>query len=321
MGEAHYLFGEDADAIVETAESLLNEGGEDAVRLRVDVGELGRVEEEFGTPGLFGARAVRALVRNAQSASPKQGEHLLRLIGRVPPGGRLILCAPGVDWKKALHKKLKGMDGVRAREFRRPDAEGFRRWLEAEAQGLAIDEEALAWMAERLCGMRLAARQLLERLRLYDGGEGLRIGLNVVGELLGERAPDDLEEWRHRVAMRDPAAVAMARRLISGGQAAAVQMVSWLGMRMQQLLLYKWAMHRGERDPARAARLFGAARRCAEEEARRWRGGELVVAVRRVVESERLLKGAADFDDMVLIERLCLDLIDAGRLARWRGGG
>ncbi len=319
----HYLHGEDEDTIVEAAEALLNEGGADAVRLRADIGELGRIEEEFGNPGLFGAGPVHALVRNAQSASPKQGEHLLRLIGRVPENGRLILCAPGVDWKKALHKKLKALDGVQAREFRAPDEQAFARWLAQAAReaGLRLEEDVLAWLAERLCGMRLAARQLIERLRLYDNGAGEPIGMAVVGALLGERAPDDLEEWCHRVAMRDPASVAMARRLLAGGQAAAVQMVSWLGTRMQQLLLYSWAVHRGARDPAREARLFGEARRRAGEEARCWQGRELVAAVRRVVETERLLKGAADFDDMVLIERLTLDLVDRVRLARWQEGG
>ncbi|MDX8401980.1 MAG: hypothetical protein R8K47_05050 [Mariprofundaceae bacterium] len=46
----------------------------------------------------------------------------------------------------------------------------------------------------------------------------------------------------------------------------------------------------------------------------------LVAAVRRIVATERLIKGASDFDDGLLVERLCLDLIDEARLRCWMEG-
>ncbi|MDX8406884.1 MAG: hypothetical protein R8L58_00705, partial [Mariprofundaceae bacterium] len=114
---AYYLYGEDHDALFESAEALLNAGEADAIRLRVDVNELARIEEESRNQGLFGPSICYAMVRNAQSANPKQSEHLLRLVGDVAAGNRVIVCAPGIEWKKALHKKMQAVDTLAQCEF------------------------------------------------------------------------------------------------------------------------------------------------------------------------------------------------------------
>jgi len=42
----YYLSGEDHDALFEAADLLLAAGADDALRLRLDVSELARIEEE-----------------------------------------------------------------------------------------------------------------------------------------------------------------------------------------------------------------------------------------------------------------------------------
>jgi len=314
---AYYLYGEDHDAMAEAAEALLQAGEEAALRLRVDVNELARIEESSKNHSLFGPSNCYALVRNAQSANPKQCEHLLRLVGRVASGNRVIVCAPGIEWKKALHKKMQAEADVAQCEFFLPDERGFANWLSTELgkSGVKVSEEAMQWMAESLCGMRQAARQMIERLRQYDNGKGETLGMAVVGDLLGERAPEALEDWCHAVALRDSRAVSLASRLMRDQQVAEVQMLSWLGTRIQQLLLFSWFAAKKHRNPAQAASLFGEARKKVAEEVRGWRGSELVQAMGRINEAEKLIKGASVEDKPVVIERLTLDLVREGGLA------
>jgi len=312
---AYYLYGQDHDAIFEAAEALLAAGDPDAMRLRVDVNELARIEEESRSQGLFGSSCCIALVRNAQSANPSQSDHLLKLAGAVLPDNRLIICAPGIEWKKALHKKMQAESSVAQCEFSVPDEAQFQRWLESEIQvaGLNISPDALPWMAERLRGMRLAARQMIQRLAWYDGGACEMIPLEAVGELLGERAPDELEEWCHAVAKRDGAALKLTRQLLASQQVVEVQMLSWLGTRLQQILMYRWFQSKRQGNPSQSAKLFGLARQRVPGESRAWSGAEIGAAMGRIIEAEKLLKGASIEDKPVVLERLVLDLVTADR--------
>jgi len=312
----YYLHGEDQDALVEAAELLLADGDKGATRMRVDVTELARIEEASRNRGLFGPSYCYALVRNAQSANVKQSEHLLKMSRSVAAGNRLIICAPGIEWRKALHKKMKAENSLPQCEFASPDAAGFARWLAGEVNraGLQLAPETLQWMGVRLCGMRQATRRLLERLQCYDDGEGALLGMDVVGELLGERAPGALEAWCHAVAMREAHAVGLAHRLLVEQQVAEVQMLSWLGTRMQQLLMYCWYQSQHDRNPLQAAKVFGEARTQVSAEARCWRGAELTAAIKRISDAEKLIKGASLEEKPVVMERLTLDLVAAGRL-------
>jgi len=307
----YYLFGEDHDALYEAAEALLATG-DDALRMRVDISELARIEEESKNQGLFEPSNCYTLIRNAQSANPKQSAHLLKLLDTLSSDHRLIICAPGIDWKKALHKKMKAISSLPQCEFNLPDESGFKRWLDFELNksDLNISPDAVQWMAEQLNGMRLAARQMIERLRWYDNGEGKELGLDVIAELLGERAPGALEDWCHAVAMRQPEAVQLASRLLRDQQVAEVMMVSWLGTRIQQILMYCWFQSQRDRNPLQAAKVFGDARHKVAKEATCWRGSELTLAMQRIVQAEKLVKGASVEDKTIVIEKLTLDLID-----------
>lgn len=307
----YYLSGEDRDALNEAADALLAAGDNQAIRLRLDVSELARFEEESRNQGLFGATVCYALVRNAESATPKQTEYLLKLASSVEASNRLIICAPEISWKKALHKKMQALSNVAHYEFKQPDVRAFQQWLQGEIQktGLSVDENALTMVAEQLCGMRLAARQWIERLHLYDGGKGEVLNQQVMTALLGERAPDDLDVWVHAVAMKDKTAVRLVLRLLRDQKVNEVQLHSWLSTRFQQLLMYRWFQAKEHHNPLQAAKVFGDARSKIPQEAKLWQGTELTKAVAALQQVEKLLKGASVEDKPVVMERLTMRLI------------
>lgn len=307
----YYLYGEDADALMEAAEELLAWEAEAAHTLRVDVDEIGRIELEARHDGLFGTHRCHALVRNAQSATPKQGEQLLKLAADPPAATRLIICAPGVEWRKALHKRMLEMQAVASCRFAMPTPASFRAWLcdrlrEADVQ---LDSEAEALLADRLYGMRQAARQAIARLSLYAGGEKQVLAMGVVGDLLGERAPAEIAAYCGAVARRDAAAIRILRRLLVDQRVAPTQILSWLYRRLTQLLLYRWYAHRDRRTAARRARLFGDARLQVPEEAKYWQGSELIQALAELARAEVLLKGASLEAKDIVLERLTLALL------------
>jgi len=309
----YYLTGDDEDAVFEMAEALLESDSENALLVRVDVNELARVHENMA-PDLFGARGCHALVRNAGSARHKQIDQLEKLAGNPPEGLRLVICAPGIDSKKALNKRLAALPNIAWCVFPRMDEAQFQQWLEgliADA-GLGLSDEAMALFAGQLQGMRLAARQAIERLRLYDDGEGAELDIQIVGDLLGERSPRDLTAFCHAVGERSSNALAILRSLLRDQQVSEIQVLSWLATRIQQLLMYRWYEQKDRRSAATKARLFGDARKHVPREAGLWRSRELMQAMEQVSRAEMLLKGASIEDKPIVLERLTLSLIQPG---------
>ncbi|HID36847.1 MAG TPA: hypothetical protein EYP39_05655 [Ghiorsea sp.] len=308
---SYYLFGENRDELFEAADGLLAQGEEGAIRLRLDVSELERYEVESRSQGLFGPQACYALVRNAESATPKQSEHLLKLAASVEAENRLILCAPDITWKKALHKKILAETKVVSCEFRVPSLEHFQAWFEGEVKSsnLYVTPDAISMMAERLQGLRQAAKQLITRMKLYDNEEGVQFDVALVGELLGEQAPQDLDEYCHAVAMKETRAITLLRRLLINQQVSDVQLHTWLSMRLNGLLMFLWHQRMGERRPAQAARLFGAASQLVPQEVKHWNAPELMAAMKKLTDTEKRLKGASTESRMMVLERLTLDLI------------
>ncbi len=308
---SYYLFGEDRDALFEAAEALLAAGDADAIRLRVDVSELDKIEVESRSQGLFGAQACYALVRNAESATPKQATHLLQLLTMVQPENRVIVCAPDITWKKAMHKKILAEKDVIAAEFRMPSEVDFRAWLieQIKDAGLDVGRDVVDMLAERLCGMREAAKQLITRMRLYDHGEGVHFDMALAGALLGEHAPQDLDDFCHAVAMKEARAIGLLRQLVLNQQVSDVQLLTWLSMRLQQMLMFVWYQSKGERSPIQAAKVFGAARQLIGKEVRQWSPVALMQAQKFVVDAEKHLKGASVESRIMVLERLVLHLI------------
>ncbi|MDQ6971737.1 MAG: DNA polymerase III subunit delta [Mariprofundaceae bacterium] len=307
----YYLSGGDADGVFETAELLLSDGeDEEATLLRVDISELALIHQNL-QPGLFGTVRCHVVVRNAGSARPKQLEQLFELAAQPPMGLRLIVCAAGIDSKKALHKRMMALPDAVSCVLSPMDEAAFNSWLGRllESSGLRLSEDAVHLLGERLQGMRLAARQAVERLRLFDDGEGCLLGMEEVGDLLGERSPGDLSALCRAVALRSPESIMLLRSMLREQQVAELQVLSWLSTRLQQLLLYSWHAATDRRNASRNAGLFGEARQYVPKEADAWQPQELMHAMQRMAEVESLLKGASLEDKGVVLERFVLELI------------
>ena len=295
----------------EAADALLGEASAELTTLRVDIGELERIQVEARSQGLFGATRCHAVVRNAESATPKQTEQLLAFVDALPDGTRLIVCAPGVEYRKALHRKMVARGKVACCEFPRPTPARFQAWLDDRIReaGLRLSAEARVLLAEHLDGLRLAARQAVERLYLYDNGAGEELGADVVGDLVGERSPDELADFCHAMAMRKPRAISLLHRLMHDQRVSELQIISWLQTRFQGLLLYHWHARDGARDAARRAGLFGDGRQLAPQEAPCWPPRTLMQALVLMVEAETRLKGSSLESGPVIMERLALQLL------------
>jgi len=307
----YYLNGEDSDGIFEMAELLLADEADGATLLRVDIGELELIHQHL-QPGLFGEARCHAMLRNAGSARPNQIDQLEKLAGQPPPGLRLVICALGMDSKKALHKRISALPDVVACTIGRMDEAEFSRWLARIARdaGLKLSDEALMLMNGHLLGMRMASRQAVERLRLFDSGQGRALDAEVVGDLIGERSPGNLSALCRAVAERSPQAIVLLRRLLREQQVSEVQVLTWISMRLQQLLLFAWYAKSDKRNASRLANLFGEARHLVPQEIRHWQPQELMQAMQRMAQVEMLLKGASTEQKVVALERFVLGLID-----------
>lgn len=307
----YYLTGDDADGVFEIAEQLLADQADGATLLRVDVNELSQIHHTM-QPGLFGPNRCHAMVRNAGSARPNHIDQLEKLAAHPPEGLRLIVCGAEMDTKKAVHKRISALPDVVSCSIERMDEQAFSRWLArlASDAGLQLTDESLALMGNHLLGMRMASRQAVERLRLFDAGEGKSLSLDVVGDLLGERSPGDLAELCRAVGERSPAAIGLLRALLREQQVSEVQVFSWISTRLQQLLLYVWYAASDKRNAARNAGIFGEAVQCVPREAGKWKPKDLMLALQGSVQVEMLLKGASTEDKIVVLERFVLELID-----------
>jgi len=305
----YYLYGEDGDALFEAAEALLNDA--DAEKFRLDVSEIGRIEVEARSQGLFGAKRRHLLVRNAESANPKQLKLLQDYASREWADTRIILCAPHIESRKALHKHMLAENGVASCQFALLSADGFNRWLrqEVEVHGLHLEEQAFALMAESLSGMRKAARNALERLQLYRQGSDEALGVGEVAALIGEQAPEDIGRYCDAVCSRSPQALTLLHKLLGDRNTSEVQILSWLQTRLQQMLMYQWFAATDRRNADKRARLFGEARQRVPKQSAAWKSSELIEAAGRMVEAEMLLKGASTETDAMVLERLTLSMV------------
>jgi DNA polymerase III delta subunit len=103
--------------------------------------------------------------------------------------------------------------------------------------------------------------------------------------------------------------MSLLRRLLVNQQVSDVQLHTWLAMRMNQLLMFMWYQSKGERRHVQAARLFGASAQLVPKEVRHWSAAELMDAMKKMTDAEKLLKGASVEERQMVLERLVLDLI------------
>ncbi|HUA24282.1 MAG TPA: DNA polymerase III subunit delta [Steroidobacteraceae bacterium] len=243
-GDEPLLTGEAADAIRARARAAgfterqvhFLERGSDWDDVRASAGNL----------SLFGARKVLELRLPSGRPGVAGNNALLSLLGRDDPDTLLIILAPRLDrdaqaaqWFRALESRG-GWIPVWPVE-----ADRLVGWLRARCRRLrlAIDEEALAVLAERTEGNLLAAHQELEKLRL------LAPAGNITSELLASVA----DSARFDVFR-------LSEAVLEGEADRALRVLAGLRSEGTEQTLVLWALTKALRDLWGAVASPGAAR-------------------------------------------------------------
>ncbi len=289
----YYLHGEDAEAIVDVAERLCQVGlQQDVSVLRFDIDELAQLISLLSTADMFSVRRYHVIIRDIASATPTQQKQLQRCIALAGKSLRLLICAPKIAWRKKLHQQLLKQDNIAVCEFRAANERDFSQWLaqELKARQLTLDAEVVAFITERLQGLRQASKSLLDRLELYANGEDDAIDVRTAHALMGESCPVSLADFCHAFAMREHQSLALLKRVRADLNHHDMQLLAWLGMRLQFLLLHHW--YKAKRQLS-SLKLFGDARKHVATEAGLWTAEELMLALIALAQLEVDLKGAS----------------------------
>lgn len=198
------------------------------------------------------------------------------------------------------------------------------RWLgwHAKRLGLTFGEGAAEHLA-LAAGYDLGTlRSELEKFSsLADQGP---VSREQVGELVGVRHGETLEDWVEAVLGDDPArAIVLGRRVLEQAGMSGVRMVTALGTALVGLRLARAHYERGSRggaleralfDRLRATRPFGlgdwkVATRNWSRWAEAWSGPRLRAALRATLEADMALKGTRISDEAGVIAGLSLRLV------------
>ena len=186
-GDDHGLIREHAMTAVRAAAVGLDDPFRVAVLGR---DEHERLEEEATALSLSGGRRV-VWVRDGQDGLHAMMGRLLK----TPSTSLVVIEAGALPARGKLRALLEGAADAAVigcyPETGRALEASIARMLHAET--VAIDAEALTWLAQHLGSDRAAARSEIEKLVLY-GGEAGRLGLDDVQAVVGDAASASLED-------------------------------------------------------------------------------------------------------------------------------
>lgn len=222
-----------------------------------------------GKPGIEGSEALRACAENA-------GEHVLLLVS-LP---RLERTARASAWATALEQAGVWIDVPRVERAQLPA------WIQTRLarQQQSASREALAFLADRVEGNLLAARQEIAKLGLlYPPGE---LSLEQITE-----AVLDVSRFE---------AFDLPQALLAGEGARVVRILAGLRAEGEPLPLVLWVVMEELRALVRARELLTAEQSLAKfkNELKLWGGRERLLpdAARRVKNAAALLARLADVD-------------------------
>jgi DNA polymerase-3 subunit delta len=313
------VYGNDDGLIAERAAQLARTVCEDlndpfrVVDIAGDVlkGDPARLADEFSAMSLMGGRRV-IRVRPAGEDSVTALENLVA----ASAGDALIVLEGGNLTPRSGLRTLAESEATLAALPCYPDsADDLERLLQsaAKAHGFTVEEDALAWIVERLGGDRGQTRSEVDKLMLYMvGDESKAISLEDASAVMGDSSSMEIEDVVGATFDGDLVTLdrALDRVFAEGGN--PVQLVRGLQRHADQLhLVSAHAAHGGNVESAmfkaRGLPRFGPARRRFENHLRTWPIGRLGEALRRILEAELECKSTG-LPDQAIARRLCLAL-------------
>ena len=156
-------------------------------------GDPARLADEFGAMSLMGGRRViRVRPAGEESATA------LREPGGRPAGDALIVIEGGNLTPRSSLRTLAETEACLAALPCYMDNEAaLERLVEsaARAQGLAVEDDALDWIVERLGGDRGQSRSEVDKLLLYKAGDGAKaVSLDDALAVLGDTAAIGIDD-------------------------------------------------------------------------------------------------------------------------------
>lgn len=323
------IYGNDEGLIAERAAQLARsvcEDLKDPFRV-VDIAgdalknDPARLADEFGAMSLMGGRRV-IRVRPAGEESVAALENLVA----ASAGDALIVVEGGNLNPRSNLRTLAETEPTLAALPCYADTEGdLERLVESAArtQGFTVEDDALAWIVERLGGDRGQTRSEIDKLMLYKvGDESKAITLADAAAVLGDTSAMDIDDVVG--ATFDGNLVTLDRALdrvfAEGGN--SVQLVRALQRHADQLHVVSGHMAKGANlesamFKARGMPRGGPVRRRFENHLRTWSQQRLNQALSHILEAEISCKTTA-FPDQAIARRVCLALARAARAAATR---
>jgi DNA polymerase-3 subunit delta len=277
-----------------------------------------RLADEFSAMSLLGGRRV-IRVRPAGEESVTALENLTA----AGAGDALVVLEAG---NLTPRSQLRTLAETEARLAALPcymdSAEALEGLVEgsARAAGLSVEDDALAWIVERLGGDRGQTRSEIEKLLLYKAGDASKaITLDDAIAVLGDTAAIGVEDVIGATFDGNPAALdrALDRVFAEGGN--PVQLVRTLQRHVDQLHLVsshaKGGNFEGAMFRARSLPRGGPLRQRFERHLRLWPLPRLSDALSAILNAEMECKRTGT-PARAIVRRLCLGFAQFAKGAR-----
>jgi DNA polymerase-3 subunit delta len=270
-----------------------------------------RLADEFSAMSLMGGRRV-VRVRPAGEDSVKALENLVS----ATAGDALIVLEGGNLTPRSVLRTLAETEATLAALPCYADSEeDLERLVEstAKAHGFTVEEDALAWIVERLGGDRGQTRSEVDKLMLYKlGEESKSISLKDAAAVMGDSSAMEIDDVVGATFDGDLVTLdrALDRVFAEGGN--PVQLVRALQRHADQLhIVSAHAANGGNLEAAlfkaRGLPRGGPVRRRFESHLRNWPLNRLSEVLKRVLDAELECKSTG-LPDQAIARRLCLAL-------------
>lgn len=273
-----------------------------------------RLADEFGAMSLMGGRRVIRV----RPAGEESANALENLVAATAGDALIILEGGNLTPRSSLRTLAETEPSLAALPCYADTEQDLERLVEgaARAEGFTVEEDALAWIIDRLGGDRGQSRSEIDKLLLYKiGDESKTITLADAAAVMGDTSAMDIDDVVGATFDGDLVTLdrALDRVFAEGGN--AVQLVRALQRHADQLhVVSGHAKAGGNLEAAmfkvRGLPRGGPVRRRFEGHLRRWPLPRLGLALTRILDAELDCK-TTGFPDQVIARRLCLSLARA----------
>lgn len=239
------LYGEDAGLVAERAERLVRliiGPGKDPFRLaELERDSVNRIDEEMTAMALTGGRRV-VRVREVTDAALKAVQAVLSGKGEA----LLVLEAPGMARRAKLVGLLEKASDAAAIACYPQEGKALEAVIRGSLSelGVAVETEALGWLAGQLGADRAITAREVEKLALY-AGEGGRVDLDAARMCVGDLAGLSLDDALFAATAGDIAGADRALELAMQEGSTAVGVLRSALMHLQRLQRARAAMAGG----------------------------------------------------------------------------